>query len=111
MSKEKPRRRLKILTVVFLGIFLFAGFAYANQLVQLKQLQEKKAYYAAIYEDLQTKNAELLATQDLLDDESYMERLARERFKLIKPNEYLVLPVETNEDIETYAGVDDSNVH
>ncbi|HIU10475.1 MAG TPA: septum formation initiator family protein [Candidatus Avidehalobacter gallistercoris] len=111
MSKNKPRRRLRISTLVLLCCFVVAAFAYANQFVKLQQLQEKKAYYAAVYEDLQEQNAELLETRALINDETYMERLARQRFKLIKPNEYLVLPAETNEDVEAYAGVDDNNIH
>lgn len=97
--------------MVLLCCFVVAAFAYANQFVKLQQLQEKKAYYAAVYEDLQEQNAELLETRALINDETYMERLARQRFKLIKPNEYLVLPAETNEDVEAYAGVDDNNIH
>ena len=111
MSKNKPRRRLRISTLVVLCCFVVAAFAYANQFVKLQQLQEKKAYYAAVYEDLQEQNAELLEPRALIIDETYIERLARQRFKLIKPNEYLVLPAETNEDVEAYAGVDDNNIH
>jgi hypothetical protein len=40
-----------------------------------------------------------------------MERLARERFKLIKPNEYLVVPAETNDSVEDYVQVKESEVH
>ena len=111
MGKNKPRRKLRISTLVLVCCFVVAVFAYANQFVKLQQLQEKKAYYAAVYEDLQEQNAELLETRALINDETYMERVARLRFKLIKPNEYLGLPAETNEDVEAYAGVDDNNIH
>ncbi len=111
MSKEKPRRRLRFTSVLLIIALAVAGFAYAGQLVKLQELQQKKAHYAAIYEELQAENAELLATRDLVNDETYMERLARERFKLIKPNEYLVMPAETNDEVEDYVGVKDEDLH
>ena len=46
-----------------------------------------------------------------MNDASYMERLARQRFKLIRPNEYLVVPAETNEDLQTHVELDDKDVH
>ncbi len=111
MSKEKPRRRLRFTSVLLIIALVVAGFAYAGQFVKLQELQQKKAHYAAIYEELKAENAELLATRDLVNDETYMERLARERFKLIKPNEYLVMPAETNDEVEDYVGVKDEDLH
>lgn len=111
MSKKRPRRKLKLLSVLMTLAVAVAIFAYGREWLKLRELQDKQAYYVAVYESLQAEHAELEATLGLLNDETYMERLARERFKLIKPNEYLVMPARTNDEIEEYAGVDDSNLH
>ncbi len=88
-----------------------AVFAYGGEWLKLQELEDKQAYYVAVYEGLQAENASLLETVSLLDNETYMERLARERCKLIKPDEYLLVPAETNDEVEKYAGVDVDNVH
>lgn len=111
MKKNKQRRRLRWISVAMVFAIGIAVFASAGEWMKLRELQDKQAYYAAVYENLQNENAELNNTLSLLNDETYMERLARERFKLIKPNEYLVLPAETNDEVEAYAGVDKSNLH
>ena len=111
MGKKRTRRRFRLLSVFTALAVVLAATAYGAEFFKLRELQDKRAYYTAVYENLQAKHDELTTTLSLLNDETYMERLARERFKLIKPNEYLVLPAETNEDIDEYVGVDKSNIH
>lgn len=111
MTKEKTRRKLRPVTLVLMAMVVCAGFAYGHEWLKLQELQEKQVYYQAVYEGLQAENDELLQTVSLLDNETYMERLARERCKLIKPNEYLLVPAEKNDEVEEYAGVDVTNLH
>lgn len=111
MKRNKVRRRLCPISVVMIVMLIVAAFAYGSEWVRLQELQEKHAYYAAVYEGLQAENDELMETISLLENETYMERLARERCKLIKPNEYLLVPAEKNADVEEYAGVDVGNLH
>lgn len=111
MSKKKGRRRLKVMSLVLTVCMVFTLFCCAKQLMVLRELYAKKDYYDNVYAELQAQNAELLATKELLNDETYMERLARQRFKLIHPNEYLVVPAETNENLEQHVEVKDSDVH
>lgn len=111
MTKTKTRRKVRPITLVLTVMLVCAGFAYGNEWMELRALQEKQVYYQAVYEGLQAENDELLETMSLLENETYMERLARERCKLIKPNEYLLVPAEQNDDVEEYAGVDVTNLH
>lgn len=111
MSKKKGLRRVKLIPVILTVCMLFTLFCCGKQLIVLHELYEKKDYYDNIYAELQAQNAELLATKALLNDETYMERLARQRFKLIRPNEYLVVPAETNEGLEQHVYIKDSDVH
>lgn len=110
-ENSKPRRKLRPITLVMTVMVICAAFAYGNEWMTLKALQEKQVYYQAVYEGLQAENAQLVETVGLLGDETYMERLARERCKLIKPGEYLLVPAETNDEVEEYAGVDITNLH
>lgn len=111
MKKNKPHRRLRPISVFMMLAVVAAVFAYGGEWLKLQELEDKQAYYVAVYEGLQAENASLLETVSLLDNETYMERLARERCKLIKPDEYLLVPAETNDEVEKYAGVDVDNVH
>lgn len=111
MKINKPRRKLRPMTLVLAVMIVFAGFAYGNEWMKLQELQDKQVYYQAVYESLQAENTRLLENVSLLENETYMERLARERCKLIKPNEYLLVPAETNDEVEEYAGVDINNLH
>jgi cell division protein FtsB len=111
MGKIGGRRRIKILPIILSFYLIFTLLCCGTQFVKLQEMKNKQEYYAGIYQDLQAKNAELVATKDLLGDDTYMERLARERFKLIKPNEYLVVPAETNDSVEDYVQVKESEVH
>ncbi len=111
MKKDANRRRIKVAPVILTVCLVLTCFCCARQGMVLWELKERQAGYDAEYAELQQENAELLETMALLDDEAYMERLARERFKLIKPGEYLVVPAETDETIDDYVKVDESDLH
>lgn len=107
----KKKKKLRLASVVLTVCLLFTLFCCARQWLTLQDLQAKQTYYEGVYQDLLQENTDLLATRDLLNDESYMERLARQRFKLIRPNEYLVVPAETNEDLQNRVQVDEKDLH
>ena len=111
MAKKKKKRKLRVSSVVMTACLLFTLFCCAKQFWTLQDLQSKQLYYDGVYQSLVEENTRLLETKDLLNDDSYMERLARQRFKLIRPNEYLVIPAETNENIQDHVQVDDKDLH
>lgn len=111
MPKKKGKRKLRVLSLVLTASLLLTVVCCTKQFFTLRELQAKQVYYEGVYADLVQENMELLATKDLLNDESYMERLARQRFKLIRPNEYLVVPAETNEDLQDHVELDYKDVH
>ncbi len=107
----RKKKKLRISSLLLTACLLVTLFCCARQFLTLQDLQAKQAYYDGVYQDLVKENTELLATKDLLNDESYMERLARQRFKLIRPNEYLVVPAETNKNIQDQVQVDERDLH
>lgn len=107
----KKKKKIRVVSVVLTACLLFTLFCCAKQWLTLQDLQAKQTYYENMYQDLLQENTDLMATKDLLNDESYMERLARQRFKLIRPNEYLVVPAETNEDLQNHVQLDDKELH
>ena len=111
MPKKKGKRKLRLLSVILTASLLLTVVCCTKQFLTLRELQAKQLYYEGVDQDLVQENTELLNTKDLLNDASYMERLARQRFKLIRPNEYLVVPAETNEDLQTHVELDDKDVH
>ena len=111
MPKRRGKRKIRLLSVILTACLLLTVVCCTKQYLTLRSLQAKQVYYEGVYKDLVKENTELLATKDLLNDESYMERLARQRFKLIRPNEYLVVPAETNEDLQDHVELDDKDLH
>ena len=111
MSKENNGRRLKSVTVILTFFLVFTSVACAKQLIQLKEMDQQLVAAEELHQTLLLTQVDLAAEKELLNDKTYMERLARERFKLIKPNEYLVVPAETNEEVEIQGDVDASEIH
>ena len=111
MKKDANHRKIKAAPIVLSVCLVLTCIACAGQMVRLWELREKQAAYDAEYAQLQQEHRELLETRALLDDEAYMERLARQRFKLIKPGEYLVVPAETDESIDEYVKIEESDLH
>lgn len=111
MAKETNGRRLKWVSVVLAVMMVFTIFVCVKQWFTLKALDQQLAEEQVRYEALEAENEALQEEKELLDDAVYMERLARERFNLIKPNEYLVVPAEENDELEEKGDVSEDEIH
>ncbi len=111
MTKETNGRRLRWVSVVLTVMMVFTVFVCVKQWFTLQELNQQLADEQVRYEELEAKNQELQDEKALLADKAYMERLARERFNLIKPNEYLVVPAEENDELDEKVDVDEDEIH
>lgn len=98
-SASEPRPLLRVLATfagkvllgfVILAIFVFGVFPTGSYLEQREQLDDAEGQLA----ELQAENSELEAQIVRLESDAEIERVAREEFNLVLPNEesYLVLP-------------------
>ena len=93
-ERRRPSMRLALLLVVLVGL-LFA-FVYPTRTFLDQRNDTNKA--RAQLEVLQSENARLARESKLLSTDSEIERLAREKYGLVKPGErpFVILPAPTS---------------
>ena len=100
-EKKKGKKKLrwtKLLLILAVCFFLVQLYGTIDRYLTLEDeigyYQEQLAQAEAAYE-------ERLATIELLDDEAYIERLARENLGMVKQGETVVSAVRTGEAQDT----------
>ncbi|MDP7422803.1 MAG: septum formation initiator family protein [bacterium] len=84
----------EFILILFLVLFAFAYSAYRMQKLSIDTLMKEEE---AVIQDIAMKEEELSKlrkVRDELKSDQGLERLARERLKMVKPGEILVVPVE-----------------
>ena len=116
MTKKPVRKKRKFrFFAVFVVVFLFVMvFKCAGQIVEINSLNAQRADLEGNYAELMDQQDKLEEQKALLNDETYLKRLARENLLMIREGEYLVVPYEENEDVVEYdenAPSDDEDIH
>lgn len=85
----------KLIFVTFLALFLF-GLASrtAEKIVLYFRLERELRELAAQEEALRQEVSELRKERQFLEEDWYIEKLAREKLRLVKPGEILVRVIE-----------------
>lgn len=94
----KKRRKLSWVKICVLFVLGFCCLQFGKQFVQYQKIQSEVAYFEQVKQDKLNKQKELEETKLLLDDPSYIERVARKHLGFVYEGEILVLPGETVED-------------
>lgn len=95
-----PRRRRPTLSggrlfLVFVAaVLLYLAFSVAGQFSRLHALQREVTTLQAELEELQEKNRELRRQVEMVQSDTYVEKVAREKLGLIKPGEKRIIQVE-----------------
>ena len=79
-----------VLGVVILAVFVFGVFPTGSYVEQRNELRDAEGELA----DLEAENAKLESRVERLESDEEIERVAREEFDMVFPNEesYLILP-------------------
>lgn len=105
-TRRRSVRKRKTFSLGKLCIVSVIGFCclqFGKQFVQFQQIQAEVAYFEQVKQDKLDRQKELEETKALLDDPSYIERVAREHLGFVYDGETLVLPGETvDDDIPEY---------
>jgi len=91
-KQKKKRRRIGTLVLVLLGT-LYLAYTFASQEFALARLRAREAELVEVRSSLEEQAAKLGAEIELLNTPEYIERLARQRLGLIKPQDGILLPV------------------
>ncbi len=98
-----PRRKLTarrravaglVVTVMLVAVLLFAVFPTRSWLAQRRETAAAQAEL----DDLEDKRAKAEQAQDKLNDDDYIERVAKEELNMVNPGEeaYSILPAPTD---------------
>lgn len=96
MNKKKKKRLrgnrpFYMIVIVFL---LYISWILIDQQIKLHELNNQKGDLMKEVERLREKEQQLTEEQELLNDPQYIERVARERLKMVKPNEIIYIDHE-----------------
>ncbi|MGM0421008.1 MAG: FtsB family cell division protein [Bacillota bacterium] len=84
----------RILPLVLLVIIGLLTYQLVSNQLQIAEMEREMEEVEQEIEVAEERKLELQRELELLDDPDYIERLAREKFGLVKPGEELIIPVE-----------------
>lgn len=83
----------KIMNLILIVVIIYSLFTFINQQSKLNSYKEDISYYSAQIDELEEKNEELLATQENVNSEEYIEKVAREELDMYLPNETVFIDI------------------
>ena len=97
--KPKPRRKRRFpLSLFFLGVVLvYFGYTFSVQAMHWREIVAEEKLLNDRIADLAVEMRQLQREVELLGTDEYIERLARERLGLVRPQDIIVIPVYTDQ--------------
>jgi len=96
---DKKRRKSRIrrngpLFIALIAIVLYVSWIFLNQQIKLKELMKEEESLKKQVAELKLEEQRLIEEKKMLDDPKYIEKVARERLKMVKPNEIIYIDQE-----------------
>lgn len=83
----------KLFTLLLILIIIYFVFTFINQQTKLNSYNQDISYYTTQIEELEKEKEELLATQENVNSEEYIEKVAREKLDMYLPNETVYIDI------------------
>lgn len=83
----------KILNLLLILVIIYFIFTFINQQSKLNSHNKDISYYSTQIEELEEEKEELLATQENVGSEEYIEKIAREKLDMYLPNETVYVDI------------------
>lgn len=96
MSKKRKRRFRgnRPFYMIVIVILIYASWIFIDQRIQLAELNSQKEDLLKTMEQLREKEQLLVQEKEMISDPNHIERIARERLKMVKPNEIIYIDQE-----------------
>lgn len=107
-QENKKKRTFRWWNILVVGLALFFCVRLGLQIKEYHDLQDEAAYYEQVLAETEAAYQEQLDKQELLYNDSYLERMARERLGMVKEGETVISTVKT-EIPETETDTDTDN--
>lgn len=116
MAKKahKKKRKFRFFAAFLVVFTLFMTVKCIGQLVEINSLAGQKQNLEDQYAQVLEEREQLEEQKKLLNNETYLKRLARENLLMIREGEYLIMPFEQNDEVVEYdesSSPNDENVH
>jgi len=92
--KKSKVKRNRPLFLIVLVILLYVSWILISQRIKLQELTKQEEELQKKVEQLKEEEQRLAEERELLNDPKYIERVARERLKMVKPNEIIYIDHE-----------------
>lgn len=83
----------KMMNLILIALVVYSIVVFVNQQATLNSYKEDISRYSAQIEELKEKEEELLATQENVNSEKYIEKVAREELDMYLPNEIVFIDI------------------
>lgn len=83
----------KLLTLSLVLMIIYFIFIFSNQQTKLNSYNKDISYYTTQIEELKNEKEELLATEQNVNSEEYIEKVAREKLDMYLPNETVYIDI------------------
>ena len=77
----------KLMNFILIIVIIYSIFTFINQQIKLNSYSKDIAYYNSQIDKLKDKKEELLKTEENVNSEEYIEKIAREKLDMYLPNE------------------------
>lgn len=95
MSVAKPKKRKgkmsKLSKAIWAVVFLYAGYVFVQQQIQLSQLKNEAEALEAHIAEAQELNTSLEETAASIGTDEFIEQVARQRLGFVKPDEQVFI--------------------
>lgn len=98
MKNRKTRKRVKVSHLIILALVVYIGIIFIKQQSAIKELEEEKLQKQ---HEIERLNSEIMNIEEKLkytDSLEYIEKMAREELKMVKPDEIIIIDTNKNKD-------------
>lgn len=100
MKNKRRRKRFKMRYVLILLVLFYGISAFMSQEAMIRELDEKKAMKNAEIEQLKTEIIDGELRLEYVHSYEYLEKLARERLGMARPNEKIFIDKNKNKFVK-----------
>ena len=98
MLKFLAQNKKKLICALAVLLFLFCGQQFFNNYREINNLQQDVQNLEQVIEQNRVINQDLEKELELVNNDDYIEQIAREKLGLVKPGETLLIPVEAEKE-------------
>ena len=91
--QEKSKRKLNIRVCLMVALFAYLSYALSGQLVSLRQTAVRASQLEAEIAEAEGRLAEVQDLDRISKSDAYIEKVAREKLGLVKPDETVFVDV------------------